>query len=163
MRVLLVVCHPVQGSFTYAAAEHSRTALHAAHHDVDMIDLYADGFDPVTPGDHGYGARLRAAKWLVLVYPTWWSSFPAALTGWINDVWTPDATRSLTRVIAVTSHGSSRWVNAVEGSVGRRYLRRVLPLPRGCRREWLAMYQMDASTPEQRRRHLDRISHTLGR
>ena len=70
----------------------------------------------------------------MLVYPTWWSGQPAMLKGWIDRVWVagvawdlpPGANvlrarlRNVRRIVVVTTHGSSKLVNALEGEAGKR-------------------------------------------
>lgn len=153
MRVLLVYCHPDPESFTAAVKVTAVAALTAAGHTVDLIDLYADGFDPVmrrqerrdyhTPeineapvADHL--ARLKAAEALVLVYPTWWYGQPAMLKGWLDRVFVPHATftmptdnkpimgllQNLRAIVAITSLGSPWWWWVLVGQPGRRILLR---------------------------------------
>ena len=55
--------------------------------------------------------------------------------------------KNVRRLVAVTTHGSSKWVNAVEGESGKRTLTRSLramchPL---ARTTWIAMYGIDTS------------------
>ncbi len=109
MRVLLVYCHPDPESFTAAVKATAVSALSAAGHVVDVLDLYAEDFDPVMGRDerrtyHTAGAnvepepiaahldRLKAAEALVFVYPTWWYGQPAMLKGWLDRVFVPHAT-----------------------------------------------------------------------
>ena len=87
MRALLVVAHPLGDAFTKAAAARIRAAIERRDIEVDIIDLYADDFDPrltgaerrgyfTTPYDSravaDYVARLRLAEKLVFVFPQWW-------------------------------------------------------------------------------------------
>src|ERR1700730_4775482 len=89
--VLLVVAHPLDNAFAKAAAARIRATLESRGIEVDMIDLYADDFDPrltgaerrgyfTTPYDSkavaGYVARLRLAEKLVFVFPQWWFNVP---------------------------------------------------------------------------------------
>jgi NAD(P)H dehydrogenase (quinone) len=153
MRVLLVYCHPDPDSFVAAAKAQALDALAAAHHEVRVIDLYAEGFDPVMSRDERRGyhtagsnevavaAHLVHLRWceaLVFVYPTWWYAQPAMLKGWLDRVWVPHATfgmpengkpisRKLTniRVMAViTTLGSPFWWWRIVGEPGRRILLR---------------------------------------
>lgn len=113
MRVLIVFDHP----YTRAASEntpHNRSfaaALAAAIerglarscHDVDVIDLHADGFNPVMsaadlsawrmksvldPQVHDYQRRLFAAEHVVFVFPIWWEAMPAMTKGFFDRVLT---------------------------------------------------------------------------
>jgi putative NADPH-quinone reductase len=195
VNVLLVHCHPLEDSFVAVVRDRARRGLEAAGHDVDLLDLYAEGWrcegeeppedDADDPDDRvtGHAARLRSATGVVLVYPTWWGGQPAMLQDWLDRVW-PAATgasragrgppriwsrdgeglRGVRRLVAVTTHGSPKWINAVEGEAGKRAVHRRLrldchPLARAT---WLAMYGVDRSDAAGRQAFLDRVEAKLG-
>ncbi len=105
MRCLIVFCHPSETSFGASVLDAARTALSGAGHDVRLIDLYREDFDPVlSTGEwHSYlteteknvaGVRahvdaLRWAEFLVLIFPTWMYGPPAMLKGWLERVFLP--------------------------------------------------------------------------
>ncbi len=105
MRCLVVFCHPSETSFGAAILETARDALSGAGHDVRVIDLYREGFDPVLSSDewssyvtdtgkniealHDHVAALQWAESLVLIFPTWMYGPPAMLKGWLERVWLP--------------------------------------------------------------------------
>ena len=63
------------------------------------------------------------------------------------------------RIVVVTTHGSSKWVNAVQGEGGKRVAfrsLRVLCSPR-CRTNWLALYGADTCTQARRTAFLDHV------
>jgi putative NADPH-quinone reductase len=149
LRVHLVYCHPCPESFAAALCERVLAGLGRAGHEVDLLDLYASGFDPVMGAEerrryHDPGVneapvaehldRLRRAEALVLVYPTWWYGPPALLKGWLDRVWVPHATftlpepgRPIGRVLtnirliaAVSTLGSPWWWWTFLGQPGRR-------------------------------------------
>lgn len=164
MRVHLVGAHPVPESYNGAVRARAVAALEGAGHDVDLLDLYADR----APADHG--PRLADAEAVVLVYPTWWGGPPAVLKDWIDRCWpepgVPSATGRLDnvcRLAVVTTHGSGQLRNRLQGSPGRRLVGRGLRscCRRGTRLEWIAMYDMDRSTPARRRAFLDRVERAL--
>lgn len=119
---------------------------------------------------------------LVLVYPTWWSGQPAILKGWFDRVlmnkvaWVlPEGANriqplltNVRHLIVVTTHGSSKFINGLEGESGKRTVFRSvrLMLHRRVRCEWLAMYGIDNATLLQRQNfsaHVRRrISRVLG-
>ena len=101
MRVLIVVDHPYEGSFTHALVAAAKEGLTIAGHEIDLADLHADGFDPVMHAAdlagwrHGetpdpqvadYQKRLVAADHLVLAFPIWWEVMPAMTKGFIDKV-----------------------------------------------------------------------------
>ena len=137
VRALVVYCHPVPESFTAAVRDATLRGLERAGHEVDLIDLYAEGFDAVlsreerlayhTPGENtrniaGHLARVKQADALIVVAPTWWYGPPALLKGWLDRVLVPFETfgmpqpfrpleRRLTniRVLAAVSTLGSPW------------------------------------------------------
>ena len=116
MRALVVHCHPVAGSFSAALRDAVCRGLERAGHDVTVLDLAAEGFDPVMRRDewerymgsdgscvqvpdgleHHVNA-VRDAEILVVVYPTWWSGLPAQLKGWLERVMVPGVAFTLER------------------------------------------------------------------
>ena len=71
--------------------------------------------------------------------------------------------RNVRRIVTVTSHGSSKLTNALEGEVGKRLAGRMLrslchPM---ARTKWIAFYGIDTATAEQRTAFLDRIDRAL--
>lgn len=104
MRVLVVLAHPLKESFAASIARTAVAALEAKGHAVDLIDLYAEDFDPrLSAAERAsymtgrydrsaiepYAERLRAAEALVLVFPQWWFNLPAILKGFIDRVFAP--------------------------------------------------------------------------
>jgi NAD(P)H dehydrogenase (quinone) len=153
MRVHLVHAHPSPDSFSRALRDRVVETLEAQGHAVDVLDLYAEGFDPVLslrdwaayldPGaNRGVGPeveRLRHAEALVLCFPTWWYGLPAILKGWFDRVWTPGVAfhlphgggpirRGLVNIrhlMVVTTYGSPGWFIALGlGNPGRAVLMR---------------------------------------
>ena len=193
MRVLVVHCHPDPASLVAAARDRAVAGLRGAGHDVRVTDLYADGFDPcfgaddlrrhlepgVAPDAERHADDLRWCQALVLVYPTWWSGQPAMLKGWIDRVWArgvawelPPGTnrirpllRDVRRIVAITTHGSSKFVNALEGEAGKRTMTRALRLlchPR-CRTSWIALYRVDTAPESARTAFLERVERRMSR
>lgn len=186
-RVLVVHCHPDPASFVAACRDRVLAGLAHAGHEVRVNDLYADGFDPVLsalerrrhlvpgadPSLDRYVEDLRWCDTLVLVHPTWWSGQPAMLKGWIDRVWASGVAwelpagasrlrpllRNVRRIVVVTTHGSSKLVNAFEGEAGKRTASRslrVLCHPR-CRTRWWALYGLDRADARRRARHLEQL------
>ncbi len=106
MKVLVVYCHPHSKSFCHALLERVLAGLAVHGHDVDLMDLYAEGFDPVLresewldyvndPAKSVKGviadhvARIERADGMVFVFPTWFFGLPAMLKGWLDRAWLP--------------------------------------------------------------------------
>lgn len=122
---------------------------------------------------------LRWCDTLVFVYPTWWSAQPAILKGWIDRVfmnqvaWVlPDGAARISplltnvrTLVVVTTHGSSKLVNAVQGESGKRIAFRSIRVmfhPR-VRTRWIAVYGLDASTDAERASSLRSVRKRLRR
>lgn len=91
MRAIWVLAHPDSASFNAQLADAGAQALRAEGHEVDVVDLYRLGWDPVLVSDGGADVRreqerLLAADLLVLHFPLWWWSVPAIMKGWIDRV-----------------------------------------------------------------------------
>ncbi|OKK22868.1 NADPH oxidoreductase [Streptomyces sp. CB00455] len=102
-QALLVFAHPRRDSLTAQIAQRSRERLMADGYTVDLLDLYAEGFDPRTgtedepdwaDRDKEYSVevqshmdRIESADLVVVVFPVWWFALPAILKGWIDRVW----------------------------------------------------------------------------
>lgn len=138
-RCLLVRAHPLTESLNARLAAAVEGFVRAAGWEVVTRDLYADGFDPrLGPEERagyyvGYPAKavadrhaeLQAAEVLILVFPTWWSGFPAILKGWFDRVWSPGVAfdhapdlgamkprlAGLQEVLVVTTLGSPAWID----------------------------------------------------
>jgi putative NADPH-quinone reductase len=156
MRVHVVFAHPSPASFAGAVRDRVVRRLRTDGHDIDELDLYAAGFDPVlTPvewGAHVKGVanlegvageveRLRKADALILVFPTWWFGMPAILKGWFDRVWAPGVAfhlpfgggqlqSGLTNIrhfAVITTYGSPWWVIALGlGNPGKTVVMRGL-------------------------------------
>jgi len=192
VKVHVVYCHPQPTSFTAAARDRVLAGLAAGGHEVRLLDLYADGFRPEMsewenahhldssgnkPEIMRYAQDLQWCDVLVLVYPTWFSGQPAMLKGWFDRIWVrdiayrlPEGTNTIKpslhnigRIMVVTSHGSPKWVNAIQGEGGKRTAFRAVRLvcsPR-TKTTWLALYGIDATSANRRARFLEKVEHTM--
>ncbi len=154
-RTLLVHCHPDPDSLSAAIRDEVRTAATARGGTCDLIDLYADGFDPVMGRAewrgyhdetanlapiHAHAERIAAADTLLFTYPTWWFGLPAMLKGWLDRVLVPGfafgmpgpdhgprpGLTHIRRIGVFTTCGASRGASFVMGMPGRRTLLRGL-------------------------------------
>ena len=106
--VLVVHCHPNPKSFTRAVLASVEAGLGAGRASVELVDLHAEGFDPVLIVDEARRRRdldkVEATRryrdlvaWcdvLVMVYPVWWGGFPAMLKGFVDRVFVSGLTYS---------------------------------------------------------------------
>lgn len=192
MRVLVIHSHPIVDSFSRALRDAASEGAQAAGHDVRVLDLGAMNFDPVMSADElrGYKAitsatsddltmHIDAVKWadvLVFVYPTWWSTLPAQLKGWLERVMRPGVAfvfdennkvrpglRQVRKIVGITTYGS-KWpyVKLMKDS-GRRTLLRALKLNTSwrTRSKWLAFYGIDGASEARRAQFLGQVRKSM--
>lgn len=155
MNTVIIYSHPVEGSFCSAMRDAARRGLETAGHEVSVIDLAVDDFNPVMGLDewHQYMSRsgtisvelkryvdlVRHAEVLVFVYPTWWSGVPAQLKGWFDRVLVPGVAFSFNangkvrpalehtrRIFVFSTYGSPKLYVKLVNDNGRRLLCRAL-------------------------------------
>ncbi|PIY74837.1 MAG: NAD(P)H dehydrogenase [Rhodobacterales bacterium CG_4_10_14_0_8_um_filter_70_9] len=193
MRVLIVHSHPDPDSYNASLCRTVAETLTRGGHELRVIDLYAEGFQPVlsregwrayedaarnADGIEDHVAALRWAEGLIFVYPTWWYGLPAMLKGWLDRVWTPGVAftlpkdgpiaPSLTHIRklgVVTTCGASWWLTQVVGAPGRNLILRGCRflMAPRCKRLYLAHYRMDASTPQSREKFRARVARAMAR
>ncbi len=193
MKALVVVAHPCDDSFSHAAADRAVDGLTAAGHTVDVIDLYAEGFraamsyeeriayesgDPILdPQVAAHVELLQSAQILVFVYPTWWSSMPAILKGWLERIMVPGVgfrfdeksgkvkpgLLHVKRIVGISTYGSPRPAVWLVNDNGRRMLTRSLRMSSGLRTrtEWFGLYGMDTVNAADRTAFLARVEQRM--
>lgn len=101
MKVLIVFNHPYEGSYCNAILNSVYRGLHQANHQVDVINLDKDGFNPimtsrdlrafkdkqpVDPKVIKYKGMLEKADHVIFIFPIWWELMPALMKGFIDKV-----------------------------------------------------------------------------
>jgi putative NADPH-quinone reductase len=115
MRVVIVFNHPYEGSYCNAVLQAATSGLQKAGHEVDLMHLDRDNFDPVMrskdlsafaraknegeaiyrdidPQVLTYKQRLEQAEHLIFIFPVWWELMPAMTKGFIDKVIFPGIT-----------------------------------------------------------------------
>lgn len=139
MRVLIVYNHPYSGSFCNAILNAVTNGLQKAHHEVDLIHLNRDNFNPVMteadlkafiahkpidPQVIQYNERLKAADHLIFIFPIWWDIMPAQTKGFIDRVLFPGVVydhhprgfglipllKNLKSITLITTMNKPRWL-----------------------------------------------------
>lgn len=139
MRVLIVYNHPYSGSFCNAILNAVTNGLQKAHHEVDLIHLNRDNFNPVMteadlkafiahkpidPQVIQYNERLKAADHIIFIFPIWWDIMPAQTKGFIDRVLFPGVVydhhprgfglipllKNLKSITLITTMNKPRWL-----------------------------------------------------
>ena len=191
MRVLVIYAHPDPDSLNGAIHREILTALSAAGHEVDDIDLYADGFDPVLSAKErrdyfepdlnrarvaDYAARIEAAEGLVFCFPTWCLGPPAILKGFFDRVMVPGVSfrleedgslspnlQHIKRVAAVVTYGRSRGILWWFGDPPRRMMTRYIRwfVSRNARINYLGFYDLHNPDRVRSEKFLKRVARTM--
>jgi putative NADPH-quinone reductase len=189
MKVLVVLAHPNPDSFSHAIVDKMSATLADCGHSVSVIDLYAIGYSsamtraelaayPTSEPAIDLVVRehtrlIQECSTIVFVYPTWWSSMPAILKGWIDRTMLPGIAFSVDpqtlklqpgltnvrRLIGITTFGGPRLASLVVRDNGSKIVTRSLRAVchRRCRTTWLRMFNVDSSTIAQREKFLRRV------
>ena len=165
MRFVVLHAHPQEDCLNVVLRDRVVETLERAGHEVQLVRL--------TQGEWIDGVSVAGADGLVLVYPTWWGGLPAPmlswvqreLAGWIDGPADPATSplRTVRHLVAVTTHGSTSWVNRLQGEPGRQLLRRSIAClcVAGTRLRWVALYGVDQRSPDEISAFVDRASAEL--
>ena len=193
MKVLVVLAHPNPDSFSHAIVDKVSTTLANRDHSVSVIDLYAIGYSSamtraelaaytsttpaIDPMVIEHTRLIQECSTIVFVYPTWWSSMPAILKGWIDRTMLPGVAFSVhpetlklqpglinvRQLIGITTFGGPRLASLVIRDNGSKIVTRSLRAicHRRCRTTWLRLFNIDSSTPAGRDKFLQRVERTI--
>lgn len=99
--ITIVYANPNPQSFNHSILSNITTVLTENGRDYNVIDLYADGFNPVlsksdieksmqgNPPDaltDKYQKMMRTTNSLIFIFPIWWGMMPAMIKGFIDKV-----------------------------------------------------------------------------
>jgi putative NADPH-quinone reductase len=191
MRVLYVYCHPLPESFHAAIRGRALAALAAAGHEVDLLDLYAENFDPVLSADarrhyhdetrnrsglENHIARLTSAEALILQFPTWCFGLPAMLKGFFDRMILPGVAFDLSdpaharpllhnikQIVGIVTYGRPRYMALWMSDPPRKIVKRYVRWFTGgkARVAYYPLYHMNVATDAQRQAFLDKIEREL--
>ena len=190
MKILYVHCHPLPDSFHGALRSAAIGALAAKGHSTDLLDLYAEGFQPALTAEQrrryldspqneaelgDMVARLKAAEVLIVQFPVWCFGPPAMLKGFFDRLLLPGVAYdpkdskpslgNLQTIVGVVTYGQP-WTAAFwMGDAPRKTVTRFLPWFTGGRAktEYLALYGIDASTDTTRKAFIGRVERSMAR
>ena len=193
MRILYIYCHPLPESFHAAIRAKAMEALTAAGHHVDLLDLYAENFDPVLSeegrrhyhdvsrnqaGLEGYVARLTSAEAVILQFPTWCFGPPAMLKGFFDRMIMPGVAfdlgdpaqvkpmlRNVKHIVGIVTYGRPRYMALWMSDPPRKIVKRYLRWFTGgkARTDYYALYHLNVATQAQRVAFIDKVGRALRR
>jgi NAD(P)H dehydrogenase (quinone) len=191
VRVLYIYCHPLADSFHAAIRAAALNALKGSRHTVDLLDLYAESFQPALTADERrhyfesprnqmgleeYVERVKAAEALLVQYPTWCFGAPAMLKGFFDRVLIPGVAYDMSeparakpsldnlhKVVGVVTYGQPWSAAFWMGDGPRKTITRFLPwFTNGkAKSEYHALYNVDKSTDAKRRAFIVRVERAM--
>jgi putative NADPH-quinone reductase len=193
MRILYIYCHPLPESFHAAIRARTLAALADAGHQVDLLDLYAEGFDPVLSEDarrhyhdtarnraglEPYIERLTAAEALVLQFPTWCFGLPAMLKGFFDRMIMPGVAFDLSdparvkpmlhnikRIVGIVTYGRPRYMALWMCDPPRYIVKRYVRWFTGgkARVDYHTLYHLNVASDAQRVAFINRVAQAMRR
>jgi len=191
MRILYIYCHPLPESFHAAIRKEVLRALNDAGHQVDLLDLYAEKFDPVLSeegrrhyhdvsrnraGLESYIARLTSAEVLILQFPTWCFGLPAMLKGFFDRMIMPGVAfdlsdpahvkptlRNIKRIIGIVTYGRPRTMALWMSDPPRKFVKRYVRWFTGgkARADYYALYHLNVATNAQRAAFMAKVERAM--
>ena len=193
MRILYLYCHPLPESFHAAIRDEALAGLQAAGHEIDLLDLYAEKFDPVLSeqglrhyhdepinrtGLEPIIARLQRAEALVLQFPAWCFGPPAMLKGFFDRVFMPGVAFDLSdpahvqpmlgnirKIAGVVTYGRPRLMALWMGDPPRKIVTRYVKwfAGKGASAQYHALYHLNVATLNQRTAFVARVRAAMER
>lgn len=191
MRVLYLYCHPVPESFHGAIRTAALAGLGAAGHDVDLLDLYAEKFDPVLSAENrrryhdvrlnrqgleSYVARLTSADALILQFPAWAFGPPAMLKGFLDRLFMPGVAFDLSdpahakptllnikRIVGIVTYGRPRYMAFWMGDPPRKIVTRYVRWFAGgkARTDYYGLYHLNVATQVERASFIEKVGRAM--
>jgi len=135
--------------------------------------------DNLTPMTRPYVERLKAAEALVFVHPVWNYGYPAILKGYFDRIFLPGVSftmeggsdrgrlkpglDNIKKAAFVTTYGGDRWRTFLMGDPPRRIAMRWGWVTFQTRPKYLALYDMNNVTHEQREAFLGKVKGVMAR
>ena len=153
MEVLILQAHPSENSFNQAIL------------DTTLVSLQRSGINPtlIRLGKEKLRAdtALKKPSALILIYPTWWGGYPASLMQWINEMYQiqSDLLQDVRTIMSITTHGSSKFINLLQGEWGRSYTKnRIAKIcDNSVQLKWTSLYKIDRCTDEELKNYLAKV------
>ena len=193
MRILYIYCHPLPESFHAAIRARALAALAEAGHTVDLLDLYAEKFDPVLSAEarrhyhdvsrnriglESYIARLTSAEALILQFPTWCFGLPAILKGFFDRLIMPGVAfdlsdpkkvkptlRNIKRIVGIVTYGRPRYMAFWMSDPPRKIVTRYVRWFTGgkARADYHALYHLNVATDARRVAFIHKVGRAMRR
>ncbi len=183
----IIYAHPYEKSFNYGILQRVQELLVAKDEKYQLIDLYADGFNPaytkqelalfnqgqaLDPLVLRYQELLKTTQKLIFIFPIWWADMPAIVKGFEDKVflkqlaYVPTTTglkgnlTNIKEALVISTSTAPTWYLKWLGGNGisRAMLNHTLKGIGIKKRKWLNFGNMDKSTAVQRQDFLANLA-----
>ncbi|WP_373699252.1 NAD(P)H-dependent oxidoreductase [Neisseria dentiae] len=183
----IIYAHPYNQSFNHAVLQETLRLLEAKGEPCRLIDLYADGFNPVYTTEElalfnsgqatdplvlSYQQILQETQRLILIFPVWWADVPAVVKGFFDKVFLKTLAYTETKtglrgkltniheaLLLTTSTAPTFYLKYFCGNVMEKaIIRHTLKGVGVGRGKWVNFGKINASSAEQRQRFLSGLA-----
>lgn len=151
--MLILQAHPSENSFNQAILDTAIVSLQRSGINPTLIRLGKEKLLADT--------ALKKPSALILIYPTWWGGYPASLMQWINEMYQSqsDLLQDVRTILSITTHGSSKFINLLQGEWGRSYTKnRIAKIcDNSVQLKWTSLYKIDRCTNEELKNYLAKV------
>lgn len=151
--MLILQAHPSENSFNQAILDTAIVSLQRSGINPTLIRLGKEKLRADT--------ALKKPSALILIYPTWWGGYPASLMQWINEMYQSqsDLLQDVRKILSITTHGSSKFINLLQGEWGRSYTKnRIAKIcDNSVQLKWTSLYKIDRCTDEELKDYLAKV------
>ena len=151
--MLILQAHPSENSFNQAILDTALVSLQRSGINPTLIRLGKEKLRADT--------ALKKPSALILIYPTWWGGYPASLMQWINEMYQSqsDLLQDVRKILSITTHGSSKFINLLQGEWGRSYTKnRIAKIcDNSVQLKWTSLYKIDRCTDEELKNYLAKV------
>ena len=182
MKILIIYAHPNHNSFNGAILKQVQANLDR-NHEVTLLDLYAEKFNPVLSFDEDHRRRdlekdpetqiyrelITWADHLIFIFPIWWSGMPAILKGFIDRVFAAGFAYSY-KGMGMVGHlkGKTAWIISTHNTpriflpfvqdYGKVLKRQILRMCGIKTRRVSTFSYLRGSSPEKRQKLLEKVA-----
>ena len=153
MEVLILQAHPSENIFNQAILDTALVSLQQSGINPTLIRLGKEELLADT--------ALRKPSALMLIYPTWWGGYPASLMQCVNEIHQSqsDLLQDVRSILSITTHGSSKFINLLQGEWGRWYTKnRIAKIcDNSVQLKWTSLYKIDRCTNEELKNYLTKV------
>ena len=151
--MLILQAHPSENSFNQAILDTALVSLQQSGINPTLIRLGKEELLADT--------ALRKPSALMLIYPTWWGGYPASLMQCVNEIYQSqsDLLQDVRSILSITTHGSSKFINLLQGEWGRWYTKnRIAKIcDNSVQLKWTSLYKIDRCTNEELKNYLTKV------